>query len=321
MRRFSRGTTAIKEAATWLARLRADDRSPEDERAFRAWLGADPRNAAAFEAVNATWESVGALSRDLRDGRVHLNTDVNRRALLAGSIGLAVAGGGAFAFLQSAAAEVYQTGVGEQKHVTLKDGTRVFLDTNTRLAVDFNADSRLVKLRYGRANFRVATDARGRFAVKAAQKRIVDRGARSVFDVRCDGDQLSVLLIQGGVMVESQDGEGGQVLSVGERLVATSQGTIKLDNPDLLPLLAWHTGQAIFESATLGAAVEEMNRYSMVKLEVDDQRLARMKVSGVYRVGDSAAFARSLARLLPIALRFTGNRIDLIGDEGRMVRG
>lgn len=319
MRRFSRDATAIKEAANWLARLRADDRSLENERAFRAWLAADSRNAAAFEAVNATWESAGALSRDLRDGSVPLEKGVNRRALLAGGIGLAVAGGGTFAFLQSAAAEVYQTDVGEQKHVALKDGTGVFLDTETKLVVDFTPHNRLVELRYGRANFHVAPDAKRSFAVKAAHKLIV--GTRSTFDVRRDGDQVSVLLIEGRATVESPDSGGMEVLSEGERLVVTPQGSLKRDKPDLSPLLAWHTGQAIFESATLAQAVEEMNRYSMVKLEIDDQRLARMKVSGVYRVGDNAGFARSLARLLPIVLRITDGRIALSGDEARMGEG
>jgi len=58
-RRFTSDNSA--EAADWLARLRADDRSPEDEAAFSAWLNADPGHAVAFEAVNAIWESVGAL--------------------------------------------------------------------------------------------------------------------------------------------------------------------------------------------------------------------------------------------------------------------
>ena len=49
MTQFSAGAPEVKEAAIWLARLRADDRSTEDERAFRAWLMADPRHAAAFE--------------------------------------------------------------------------------------------------------------------------------------------------------------------------------------------------------------------------------------------------------------------------------
>ena len=47
-----------------------------------------------------------------------------------------------------------------------KDGTGVFLDTETKLVVDFSDKNRKVDLRYGRANFRVAPDASRAFAVR-----------------------------------------------------------------------------------------------------------------------------------------------------------
>ncbi len=317
----SPGAPYVKEAAIWLARLRADDRSLEDERAFRSWLMADPRHASAFEAVNGMWDSVGALSRDLRNGEVPLESGFSRRALLSGGVGLAVVAGGTIAFVQSAAAEVYRTDVGEQKHVTLKDGTGVFLDTDTKLVVDFNDKDRKVDLRYGRANFRVAPDASRSFAVVAAQKLVI--GTRSTFDVRRYGDDISVLLIHGRATVKSAatDAEAERLLSDGERLSFVSGQSPKLDKPNLLPLLAWHTGQAIFENSLLTDVVLEMNRYSTIKLEVDDTRIARMKVSGVYRVGDNANFARSLARLLPVEIRVVDDRIQLVGDDARMLQG
>ena len=321
MTRFSAGAPEVKEAAIWLARLRADDRSIEDERAFRAWLTADPRHAVAFDSVNSVWDSVGALSRDLRNGKVELESNFNRRALLMGGVGLAVAAGGTVAFMQSAAAEVYKTDVGEQKHVTLKDGTGLFLDTDTKLVVDFTDKSRKVNLRYGRANFRVAPDARRAFAVEAAQKVVI--GTRSNFDIRRDGDNISVLLIHGLATVKSAsaDVDAGRQLSDGERLSFTSGQSPKLDKPNLLPLLAWHTGQAIFENSALSDVVEEMNRYSTIKLEVDDARISRLKVSGVYRVGDNTNFARSLSRLLPIEIRVANDAIQLVGDDARMLQG
>ena len=321
MTRFSAGAPEVKEAAIWLARLRADDRSTEDERAFRAWLTADARHAAAFELVNSVWDSVGALSRDLRNGKVELESSFNRRALLMGGVSLAVAAGGTVAFMASAAAEVYKTEIGEQKHVTLKDGTGLFLDTDTKLVVDFTDKSRKVDLRYGRANFRVAPDAKRAFAVEAAQKLVI--GTRSNFDIRRDGDNISVLLIHGLATVKSAsaDGDAGHQLSDGERLSFTSGQSPKLDKPNLLPLLAWHTGQAIFENSALSDVVEEMNRYSTIKLEVDDARISRLKVSGVYRVGDNTNFARSLSRLLPIEIRVANDAIQLVGDDARMLQG
>jgi len=319
MKQSSPGAPYVKEAAIWLARLRADDRSIEDERAFRSWLMADPRHAAAFEAVNGMWDSVGALSRDMRNGEVALEPRFSRRKLLSGGVGLAVVAGGTFALVQSAAAEVYQTDVGEQKHVTLKDGTGVFLDTDTKLVVDFDDKDRKVDLRYGRANFRVAPDASRPFAVEAAQKLVI--GTRSTFDVRRYGDDISVLLIHGQATVKNTDVDAGRQLRDGERLSFISGQSPKLDKPNLLPLIAWHTGQAIFENSILTDVVLEMNRYSTIKLEVDDIRIARMKVSGVYRVGDTANFARSLSRLLPVEIRVVDNRIQLVGDDARMLQG
>lgn len=322
MRRYSPGPVALKEAADWLARLRADDRSLEDERAFRAWMAADPGHAVAFDAANATWESAGALSRDLRSGRVQLEPLVSRRKLLTAGVGGAIVLGSGFAFLQSAAAEVYETQVGEQKHVFLRDGTQVFLDTSTKLVAHYSDKNRMVDLRHGRANFRVAADSKQRaFAVKAAQKLVI--GTHSTFDVGRDGDQVSVLLIQGRATVENSASEAGgsQVLSGGERLIFASGRLVKMDRPDLLPLLAWHTGQAIFENSALSSVVEEMNRYSRTKLEIDDVRLANMKVSGAYRVGDNLNFARSLERLLPITIHTTADRIELVGDEARILQG
>ena len=55
------------EAAAWLVRLHADDRSAADEAAFWAWLDAGPAHAAAFEAVDRMWSDVGWLA-DLRSG-------------------------------------------------------------------------------------------------------------------------------------------------------------------------------------------------------------------------------------------------------------
>jgi transmembrane sensor len=203
----------------------------------------------------------------------------------------------------------------------LKDGTGVFLDTDTKLVVDFTDKNRKVDLRYGRANFRIAPDARRSFAVEAAQKLVI--GTRSTFDVRRDGDNISVLLIHGQATVKSAspEADSGRQLRDGERLSFTSGQSPKLDKPNLLPLLAWHTGQAIFENSALTDVVLEMNRYSTIKMEVDDARIARIKVSGVYRVGDNTNFARSLSRLLPIEIRVVDERIQLVGDDARILQG
>ena len=308
---------ARAEAAAWLARLRADDRSAADERAFQSWLAADPGHIAAFEAINAMWDAAGGLVRT----KPSRTPAVRRRAVLAG-LGTLVALGAGFSGWETAYAGVYETDVGEQKHVALDDGTQVFLDTDTRIRVRFDTTSRSVELERGRANFRVAPDARRPFVVRAAGQEIV--ASRTTFDVRRDGDRVSVVLIAGKAALKSvsaQRADTPDVLTPGERVVATTNDIVRRDKPNLTPLLAWQTGQAIFENEELVDAAAEMNRYTTMKLVVDDPAISRLRMSGVYRVGDNAAFARSVAALLPVTLEFFSDHVELVRDVSRMPTG
>jgi transmembrane sensor len=307
------------EAAAWLARLHADDRDAADEAAFRVWLGASPVHAAAFEAVDRMWSDVGGLTdlrQDLRTGHLPARRPgaTSRRALLTG-VGLLAVTGGSALFWRSANANVYETDVGEQKHVSLNDGSQLFLDARTRISVDFTDDARTVDMQYGRANFRVVPDLKRPFIVEAAQRKIV--ATRCNFDVRCEDGQVQVVLIHGEADVKpvsaSGPGDRGERLTSGERLVA-SNDVEKRDKPDLVRVLAWQTGYENFDKENLAQAAEEMNRYSTARLEVDPS-VADLKVSGVYRVGDNGAFARSLAKLLPIAVRQNGETLLLTADS------
>jgi len=302
------------EAAAWVARLHADDRDAADEAAFRAWLAASPDHGIAFEAVDRTWSDVGGL-KDLRtDFRrsVRSPSVASRRALLAG-VGLLAVTGGSALFWRSASAKVYETDVGEQKHVSLDDGSQLFLDAQTRISVSFTQTARTVDMQYGRANFRVVPDPSRPFIVEAAERKIV--ATRCNFDVRCEDGKVQVVLIHGEADVKPAASGGGedQRLKAGERLVA-SNDVEKRDKPDLSHVLAWQTGYEMFDKEDLAQAVEEMNRYSTAKLAVEPS-VAGLKVSGMYRVGDNAAFARALSKLLPINVRQAGDTLMLSADS------
>src|SRR3954462_15341470 len=239
------------EAAAWLARLHAEDRDAADEGAFRAWLNAHPSHALAFEAVDRRWSDVGGLG-NLRTVRADLRLGLGRepvrepallsRRLMLAGVGLLAVTGGSTLFWRSASAKVYETDVGEQKHVALDDGSQLFLDAKTRISVAFSETERTVDLQYGRANFRVVLDSKRPFVVEAAERRIV--ATRCNFDVRCEGGQVQVVLIHGEADVKPASAaptDQGETLRSGDRLVA-SNDVEKRDKPDLTRVLAWQTG-------------------------------------------------------------------------------
>jgi transmembrane sensor len=310
------GTKA--EAAAWLVRLHADDRSEADEHAFRSWLDSKPDNARAFEAVTTIWDTAQRLhaapAQSLRPAIVR------RRTVLAGLGSLAAASAG-FAVWQEAYAGVYETAIGEEKRVTLSDGTEAFLDTDTRFRARYTSSMRAVELDRGRVNFRVRPEPRRPFVVEAAGQRIV--ADRTTFDVRRDGDRVSVVLLEGRatVLADARATLSRLVLDRGQRAIVAANLAVHVDKPNLAPLIAWQLGQAMFDGETLADAAAEMNRYSTVRLEVADPAVAKLRLSGVYRVGDNDAFARSVSQLLPVIVEHYPDHIELVRDESRMPEG
>jgi transmembrane sensor len=307
------GRATREAAALWLARLHRDPPEPGDAAAFHAWLGEHPDHRPAFEAATRSWDMAGGL-RALYP-RHRAAPALGRRRLLQAAALVAIIGSGIGAW-RGAVAGVYETGLGEQRRVELDDGSALLLDTDTRLRVRIDAAARRVDLTRGRVNCRIAEDALRPFVVDAGAQKVVASG--SVMDVRREAEQVSVLCLQGSADIVATPAEPVRRLSVGQRLNASASRPATIDRPDQLgPLTAWQNGQAIFDNSTLADAVREMNRYGQVRLDLGDQRLAKLRISGTYHVGDPAAFAQSAAKLLPVRIERQAGSIRLVADPDR----
>ena len=127
----------IREAAVWMSLLRGPERTAQLERGFNRWLKADARHAAAFETISTAWEATGALKVPplARLGRWE------RAGFRAGFLGAAAAvlavcvlAFAGFLYVQHAAG--ISTAVGEQRTLSLEDGSRVVLNTSTKSGCD-----------------------------------------------------------------------------------------------------------------------------------------------------------------------------------------
>jgi transmembrane sensor len=147
-------------------------------------------------------------------------------------------------------ADDYRTAIGESQSVLLSDGTRLSLNTDTRVRVAFSAGQRLVNVTAGEAVFDVAKDASRPFVVRAAGSEVVALG--TVFSVRLlpqgQGESLAVVLVEGRVEVRPAASEGGVdgvaperrlEMKAGERVRlmraagSTSVPALQLDRPRL----------------------------------------------------------------------------------------
>lgn len=300
------------EAAAWMARLHAPDRTEDTVAAFRAWCAADPAHAAAFEHMTLVWDVAGGLHAERASLSSPPAPDApSRRLVLAGIAGGLVLAVGGVGFWQRAGATVYSTAVGEQRRVTLADGTRVILDTDSRIRVRLDDRARLVTLVRGRASFTTAATDPRPFEVEAAGRHVQVQPGVVQLDIRRDADDVTVTLVEGGAQVAGLPGDAAPVTLAGGQQLATEAAGVRLSQPNVADAIAWQGGRAVFRDDTLAAAVAEMNRYSAVKLAVAPE-VAALRVSGTYRVGDNAAFARSVGTLLALRVVGQGDRLTLV---------
>ncbi|MGF7149232.1 transmembrane sensor [Sphingomonas zeicaulis] len=300
-----------RQAADWLARLHADDRAAEDEAAFRAWRKADPSHEDAFERASMIWDAAGGLrdqpfARDMPAPAARLS----RRAVLAGGGALFVAGGLGLGW-QQAYAGVYHTGIGEQRRLVLEDGSRVMLDTDTSIRFRAGNAARTLSLATGRIDLDIARDTRP-FVIEAGERRVIAAAAR--LDLRRDGDAVALTAIQGNARIDAPEAVGAPAavpVPQGTRIAMARGRPDRLDQPELDDLIAWQSGRLAFRDETIAQAATEMNRYSKRALVVSDPKVAALRLSGVYRVGDPEAFARSLAVLLPVRVAADGETIRI----------
>lgn len=317
------------EAAVWVARLHGPARSPRMERECLAWQAQSAAHREAFERCTQTWQDVAGVSLAsayAAGAQAHARQGPHwpRRALAVGLAGLLVAAG--VLLWRGAGADDYRTVVGEQRQVQLADGTRLALNTDTDLRVALGDTQRTVTVARGEALFEVAPDARRPFVVRAAGREVVALG--TVFTVRVGdaaapaGSAVAVTLLEGQVALRPAAGGGGDaaapplLLHPGERArfgAGAGQGAAaRVDRPRLDQVVAWRRAEAVFDATPLADAVAEMNRYSRTPIVlVDAPALAALRVSGLYRTGDNAAFAQAVAALHGLQLRTAEGRLEL----------
>jgi len=307
---FSSRGAVDAEAAAWIARLQSSKRDAATEAALKAWLSGSAARREAFERATETWALIpgaAAFDDDVGDAAQPASAQpklwsrhrtAGQALALAASL-LLILGGVVWWIAHRPIA--YVTGRGEQKVATLSDGSRIALDTDTALDVDYRPDVRKITLNHGEAMFDVAHNTKRPFIVAAGDKRV--RAVGTSFIVRRIDGNVEVTLLKGKVAVTEVGAshKPGAVrltmLAPGERLIAGNGASPVIDTPAIDTVTAWRRGQIVFDRTPLADALSELERYGGPNIMVPDARLAGTPVSGVFSTNDTVEFATAIARL------------------------
>jgi transmembrane sensor len=300
-----------RDASAWFARLNADDVTVEDRARFEAWRGANTYHAKVFEELSATWQEIaksGPLVRAVNFGQ-SMNAASTRPATrrrwmataAAASIG-AIVIGVAWNLYKQKEETRFQTAIGEQAAVALPDGSSFDLNTNSRVGVDYSRSSRVIHLERGEAYFKVAHDTQRPFWVRAGDYWV--RAVGTAFNVYLRPTGVEVTVSEGTVSVvnatendtpptDAALTQSAAAVTAGEQADAHGRAKVihELNSAQLNRLLAWRKSSLYFQDQPLGDVINELMRYTTLKIELGDEALRQVPVGGTFQTSPEGAEA------------------------------
>ena len=350
-----------ERAAVWLARRDGSQWSEADEAAFDAWLAQSTLHVVAFVRLEAAWKQakrLKALGAGVAPGEVPVteewklasffdkdapfdapaqddaplpaegsrsNAGAGRPLAMRWAFAamLLVAMCGSIAFHLWPIDSTYRTPVGGTASVPISDGSKVVLNTDSRIRLDITDIERRVELQKGEAFFDVARDPTRPFVVEAGERRVIAVGTQ--FSVRRERDGLRVFVTEGRVRIEDarepaleRKREAPLLMLAAGSIVRAGEAGVLVDRravSEVEGYLSWRTGHLIFRDTPLADAVAEFNRYNTRKIVIDDPVVAALRISGKFRATQFEAFVRILEDGFPVQARHKDDEIVLTASR------
>jgi transmembrane sensor len=325
-------------AADWFVRLQSTEVSLEETLAWQAWLHENPANAEAFariEEISHALRAVPApaaaaaalLARDRYDASIPIGQWKPRRVQRWPGAALGVAASCALVALvfaswkTPAATNAFETEIGENRSVTLDDGSIIALGGDTRVEVAMSENERAVELTRGEALFKVAKDSARPFKVRAGDATIIAVGTE--FNVERDSDRAVVSVTEGRVVVKPVSGLLPVSLlqefkpklrsvrvSAGQQTTAGSAG---IEEPTKMedPATGWQIGHLAFRLQPLRYVLEDVNRYAHKPIVLETESMGTLIITGTVERENIGGWVKSLEQAFDLQATEEADQIVL----------
>jgi len=287
----------FNEAVAWAGRVSDGEFDAWEEHAD--WLAADPANPECYRrAALAIEDGLAQLPEEpvetvvmANDNAADVGSGRTVRWLWAGAA--AIAASGLMLFLGNPPPVVISVPAGEQRVVTLEDGSVLALNGGTDVRLD---SARRVTLERGEAYVTVRHDESDPFEMVAGGKVIRDVG--TVFNAKVAADVVRVQVAEGVVMFDPA--AAAVRLDAGQG-IALEQGRLRKTQGAATSIGSWRQGRMVYRDAGLGEVAEDLSRMGRSRVTLAPGLRSR-RFSGVISLPKRAdPDLRDIGRLLGVA--------------------
>jgi transmembrane sensor len=298
-----------ERAAYWLARRQEPQWSSADQAALDAWLQESTSHEVAFLRLEYGWSKVDRLTvlrkppvprQEIEEVRPAAPQRGARRPLawLAAAAVLVLSVALLYFYGDVFTRDSYATTIGGHEVVPLPDGSRIELNTDTRVRTSFTADTRSVWLERGEAYFDVARDPSRPFVVYAGNRRVTVLGTKFSLRLDPDANRVQLAVAEGRVQFDAirVSEPAAPMIAIGGETVIAEGASLRVASRSVGSVatdLSWRQGLLTFDQTTLAAAAEEFNRYNRKRLVVEPAA-AEIRIGGSFEAANVDGFVRLL---------------------------
>ncbi|GAB2693868.1 FecR domain-containing protein [Aliiglaciecola sp. 3_MG-2023] len=315
-----------KQASEFVVRLYSGELTAKEEERIICWCEENEFHQQAFDQALSLWDMSAELSPHV-GWRQKLEKRFYHLRYLAASILVFM-----FSFMlffnttsidtsvQPQLPSTYRTAIGEISSVGLPDGSTISLNTNTQINVEFNDNYRELWLQTGEAFFDIAKDPSRPFLIHTGTKTVRVVGTK--FNIKLSQSGFDIAVAEGIVAVEESAKSGSnQQVEKSEGVFLEAGAIASFNNSNAIiakknevtveKAQSWRTGYLRFDDERLEKVIASFNRYRTKKIEIDD-KLAHLRISGVFKLSDGDAILTALEATLPIEAQIDTDRIILL---------
>ncbi|WP_052063871.1 FecR domain-containing protein [Nitrincola sp. A-D6] len=289
----------------------ADDVTEQDHAACLSWRQSAPENEQAWQQVQKLQQRFRVVpDPEVGSKLLRQTKSISRRQFL--TYASVTAGAGLLATEHFRTnlfnSTDYATNKGEIQDIILADGTHLFINTATRIDINFTPRKREIRLYEGEVYIETAPHQLP-LSVVSREGSLRPLGTR--FSVRLMDKQARLAVYEGRVEIQPAESDDISIIESGLGADFTRFRLIKRQAVEAANM-AWTRRKLAVANMPLLEFAEELSRYHTGKLRVSPD-VSSLRVTGIFSLQDTERILQQLTEILPVRLQaFTPYWITLL---------
>ena len=201
--------------------------------------------------------------------------------------------------------------MGEKSELTLADGTKVWLNSGTKLRfpMAFNSKARNVFVE-GEAFFDVAKNKHKPFVVNTGKLNIEVLGTRFNVSAYPEDNEIVATLEEGKIVAYFKNNSGKTELRPGQQLCfSTQSNSMKLTYVNTGLYTSWKENMLRFENAGFYDVIKKMERWYDVKINVEEMESFQKKYNMTIKTESLREILNLISLTIPINYEISENKV------------